>query len=131
MQRLGLVKDVWKSWSNIIKGRALYQSMILRLSGTCLGQRVHSRPLSSLVPQCPVSHRNACELSLMEEMVRMADNGMGCSMYQCVRFPRFAKNMVNLVRCNMCRIMCEALESTFIPCHDTLALQKGLVYRGI
>ena len=63
-------------------------------SQTCLGQRVHSRPLSSLVPQCLDSHCNVCELSLMEAMVRLADNGMGSNMYWCVRFPRFAKNMV-------------------------------------
>ena len=46
-------------------------------SRTCLGQSVHNRPLSWLVPQHPVSHRNACELCRMKEMVRMADNGMG------------------------------------------------------
>ena len=48
----------------------------------------------SLVPQHPVSHHNACELSRMEAMVRMADNGMNSNMYRCVRFPRSAKNMV-------------------------------------
>ena len=52
--------------------RALYQSMILKLL-TFLEQSVHSRPLSSLVPQCPVSHRNGCELSLMEAMVRTSN----------------------------------------------------------
>ena len=31
VQGLGLVEDVWKAWSNMIKGRALYQSVILRL----------------------------------------------------------------------------------------------------
>ena len=62
-------------------------------SRTCLGKSVHSRPLSSLVPQRPVSHRNACELSHMEAMVRMVDNGMGSNMYRCVQFPRSAKNM--------------------------------------
>ena len=35
------------------------------------------------------------QLSLMEEMVRMVDNKMGSNtLYQCVRFPRSAKNMV-------------------------------------
>ena len=52
-----------------------------RDSQTCLGKSVHSRPLSSLVYQRPVSHRNACELSHVQEMVRMADNGMCCNMY--------------------------------------------------
>ena len=32
VQRLVLVEDVWKAWLNMIKGRALYQSVILRLS---------------------------------------------------------------------------------------------------
>ena len=31
MQGLDLVEDVWKAWSNMVKGRALYQSVILRL----------------------------------------------------------------------------------------------------
>ena len=44
--------------------------------------------------ELPVSHRNACELSPMEAMIRMADNGMGSNMYRCVRFPCSAKNMV-------------------------------------
>ena len=35
-------------------------------SRTCLRQAVHTLPLSSLVPQCPISHRNAYELSFME-----------------------------------------------------------------
>ena len=73
MQGLDLIEEMWKAWLNM--------------------QSVHSRPLSSLVPQSPVSHRNACELSRMEAMVRMADNGMGSNMYQCVWFPRFTKNM--------------------------------------
>ena len=63
-------------------------------SQTCLGQSVHSRPLSSLVPQRPISHGNACELSLMEALVRMADNRMGSNMYQCAQLPRSVKNMV-------------------------------------
>ena len=64
-------------------------------SRTCLGQSVYSRPLSSLVPQRLVSHRNACELSLMEAVIhRMVNNGMGSNMYRCVRFPHSAKNMV-------------------------------------
>ena len=61
-------------------------------SRTCLGKSVHSRPLSSLEPQRPISHRNACELSRMEAMLRIADNRMGSNMYRCVRFPRSAKN---------------------------------------
>ena len=66
-------------------------------SRTCLGQSIHSRPLSSLGPQRPVSHRSACELSLMEAMVWMTDNRMGSNMYRCVRFPHFVKNMVRLL----------------------------------
>ena len=31
VQGLGLVKDVWKALSNVIKGKALYQSVILTL----------------------------------------------------------------------------------------------------
>ena len=85
VQGLDSVKEMWKAWPNIIKGRALYQSVVLRLSISCLGQIVHSRPLSSLVPQRPVSHRNAYELSHMEAMFRMVDNGMGFNRYQCVR----------------------------------------------
>ena len=63
-------------------------------SRTCLGQSVHSRTLSSLVPQRPVSHRSACELSRMEALVRTVDNGMGSNMYRFVRFPHSTKNMV-------------------------------------
>ena len=44
-----------------------------------------------LCPNAPISHRNECELSLMEAMVRMADNGMGSNMYRCVRFPLLRK----------------------------------------
>ena len=36
VQRLGLVKDVWKAWLNMIKVKALYQSMILGLSNLFL-----------------------------------------------------------------------------------------------
>ena len=32
VQRLGFVEDVWKAWLNMMKGRALYQSVIFRLS---------------------------------------------------------------------------------------------------
>ena len=44
---LGLVKDVWKSWSNI-KGRALYQSMID--SQTYLGLVDHSHHFCPKAP---------------------------------------------------------------------------------
>ena len=27
VQRLGLIKDVWKAWSNMIKGRSLYENV--------------------------------------------------------------------------------------------------------
>ena len=30
-----------------------------------------------------------------------------------------------VVRCNMCSIICEVWSSTFVPCHDTFALQKA------
>ena len=40
------------------------------------------------------SHRNVCELSRMETIFRMARNGMGSNMYQCVRFLSSKKNMV-------------------------------------
>ena len=36
-----------------------------------------------------------------------------------------------VVRCNMCSIMCEAWASTFVPCLDTLELQKSLIYWGM
>ena len=49
---------------------------------------------SHLVPQCPISYDNACELSRMEAMVWMEDNDMGSNMYQCVRLLRSTKNMV-------------------------------------
>ena len=68
-----LVEDVWKAWLNMIKGKCDIR--------TCLGQSMHSRPLSSLVPQRSISHRNACELSRMEAMVRMVDNVMDSNMY--------------------------------------------------
>ena len=58
---------------------------------------MQSRPLSSLVPQCPVSHRNACELSRMEAMFQNADNDMGSNMYGRVLFYHSAKNMVLLL----------------------------------
>ena len=77
-------------------------------SRTCFGQSVQCRSRSSLVPQHPVPYRNACELTLMDAMVRMADNGMGSNMYRCVRFPRSAKKFGFVVSCNMCDIMCEA-----------------------
>ena len=93
VQGLGLVEDVWKHgriWSKVEHCIKVWYSN----SQTCLGQSVCRRPLSPLAPQRPVSHRNACELSRMEVMVRMADNGMGSNIYRCVRFPRSAKNMV-------------------------------------
>ena len=31
VQGLGLIEDIWKAWSNMIKGRALYQSVIQTL----------------------------------------------------------------------------------------------------
>ena len=43
-------------------------------SRTCLGQSVHSRPLSSLLPQRSGSHRNACELSWMNCSVWIESN---------------------------------------------------------
>ena len=72
-------------------GRRCVESMV---EYDQIQRALHSQPLSSLMPQRPISHRNACELSLMEAMVRMADNGMSSNMYRCVRFPRSAKNMV-------------------------------------
>ena len=87
MQGLGLVEDVWKAWSNMVKGRALYQSVIVKLSNL-LSQSVHSQALSSLVPQCP--SKSQC----MQAMVQIANNMMGYNMYRSVRFPRSAKNMV-------------------------------------
>ena len=33
VQGLGSVEDMWKAWSNMIKGKALYQSVILRERG--------------------------------------------------------------------------------------------------
>ena len=93
VQWLGLVKDdMWKH--DRIWSKAEHIKVWQLDSRTFLGQSVHSRPLSSHVPQRPGSHRNACELSLTEAIVRMTDNGMGCNMYRCVRFPHSAKNMV-------------------------------------
>ena len=85
VQGLGFVKDVWKALSNMIKGRALYQSVIRRLPNL-FRVSVHSQPFSSIVPQCPVSHCNAYELIRMEAMVWMTYNGMGTNMYRCVWF---------------------------------------------
>ena len=53
---------------------------------TYFGQSVHSQSLSSLVPRCPISHCNACELSLMRVMVQTTNNGIGSNLYLCLRF---------------------------------------------
>ena len=68
-------------------------------SQTCLGQSVHSRPISSLVPQHLVSHSNSSEPSRMEAMVLITDNGMGSNIYWCVWFPCSAKNRKTYQEC--------------------------------
>ena len=45
-----MVEDVWKAWSNVIKGRALYQSMMLRLSDLFRAKCVQSTTLITGAP---------------------------------------------------------------------------------
>ena len=103
IQGLGLVKDVGsivRMWLKAEHCTKVWYSD----SWTCLGQSVHSQLLSSLVPQCPVSHCSDCELSHIEAMVGMADSNMGFNMYSCVVF-LFGKEHGFLVRCNTCSII--------------------------
>ena len=96
-KRCGKYGRIWSKAEHCIK--VWYSD-----SRTCLGQSVHRRPLSSLVPQCPVSNRNASELSHMEAMVRMADNGMGSNMYRCLRFQfGHVKDLLKLLKCYFLR----------------------------
>ena len=88
-------------------------------SRTCFRQSVHIRPLSSLVPQHPVSHHNVCEVSRVEEWFGWQTPGWALThVLMCTIFP-FGEVYGFVVRCNMCSIMCEMWASTFSPCHDT------------
>ena len=74
MGGLGLVKDMWKACSTVIKDKALHQSVILI-------QSMQSPLLSPLVAQCLISHYSWCDLGHMEAMFQMVDTGMDSNMY--------------------------------------------------
>ena len=64
MQGLGCIKDVWQQQSNIIKGRELYQSVILGLPNL-FRESVHNQLVSSPISQCP-------------DLIEMAKNQVVC-----------------------------------------------------
>ena len=78
---------------------------------------------------CPntVSHCNMCGLSHMEPMVQMSNNKIWHVSIFIVS--SFDEEYRFVVICNICSIMCEVWASTIFPCHDTFALQKGLIYK--
>ena len=99
------------------KGKTIYQS-------------VHNWLLWSLLSQTRVSHCSEWELTHMEAMVWMEDNNMSSNIYWCV-ISSFNEEYDLIVRSNICNINCEACASTFFPCHDKLAWEKGRISWGI
>ena len=71
-------------------------------SWTCLRQDVHRWLIASHMLQYLVSHSSKCELSCVERMIRMVNNGTNSNMYWCVWFPCLIKRMI---KCNICGIM--------------------------
>ena len=84
----------------------MYQSMILKVPNLFTTKCAYAS-ISSHTAQCLVSYQGECELSKL-----CWNNGF-------------------LVRWLYIVITCDAWASTFSPYHDTLALWKGLVRRGI
>ena len=98
-------------------------------SRPCFRESLHSRLLSSHVPQHPTPYHNPHELSRMKAIIQIADTKMGSNMCCMCVVSLFGEEYGCLVRCNICNIMCEAWASTFFPCHDILALRT--CYKGI
>ena len=75
---------------------------------------MHSQLLSSISSKHPNSHCSYIELSRLEAMVQMINNGVRSHMYiLSVQFS-FGEQYGFVARCNIRGIMCEALASMFL-----------------